>query len=185
MQARTTTMMLAIGLTLTTGCAGMQRHHETAATENAPETAEDCDRLFGERLNAGDVDGLVALYEPNATLMRQDGSAAIGTAAIRTEFAGFVEARPQITMNVVHVSTSGEDVALLHNEWHLTAAGRDGKPVVARGSAVEVVRRQSDGTWRFAIDEPWGGGGGMTPPAHAHHTGTPKKPAKKPAKKHG
>jgi hypothetical protein len=31
-----------------------------------PRTPEDCDRLFGECLDAGDVDGLVALYDPSA-----------------------------------------------------------------------------------------------------------------------
>jgi hypothetical protein len=29
---------------------------------------EDLDRMFLERANAGDVDGVVALYEPNAVL---------------------------------------------------------------------------------------------------------------------
>jgi hypothetical protein len=25
------------------------------------------------------------------------------------------------------------------------------------GTTAEVVRRQADGTWRYAIDNPWGG----------------------------
>ena len=40
----------------------------------APEPAaqpEDLGRLFLERANAGDVEGLVALYEPGAVLARQ------------------------------------------------------------------------------------------------------------------
>jgi hypothetical protein len=44
---------------------------------------EDLGRLFLERANAGDVDGVVALYEPEAVLASASDGPAIGTAAIR------------------------------------------------------------------------------------------------------
>jgi len=34
--------------------------------------------------------------------------------------------------------------------------GEDGKPQEVAGQSVEVVRRQADGGWLFAIDEPFG-----------------------------
>jgi len=37
-------------------------------------------------------------------------------------------------------------------------AGPDGAIIEQRGKAVEVVRRQADGTWRFAIDDPFARG---------------------------
>jgi len=39
-----------------------------------------------------------------------------------------------------------------------TAPGSDGKPVTTPMHSVEVVRKQSDGTWLFAIDDPSGEG---------------------------
>ena len=36
-------------------------------------TPEDVDRLFEERINAGDLDGVLALYEPGATLVLPEG----------------------------------------------------------------------------------------------------------------
>jgi ketosteroid isomerase-like protein len=39
----------------------------------AAKTPEDVDRLFEERVNAGDVDGVLALYEPGATLVMPEG----------------------------------------------------------------------------------------------------------------
>jgi ketosteroid isomerase-like protein len=51
---------------------------------------EDLDRLFLERANAGDVDGVVALYEPQAVLAFPPGQLAIGTAAIRDVYAGLL-----------------------------------------------------------------------------------------------
>src|SRR5258707_47082 len=50
----------------------------------APERAlrpEDLDRMFLARGNAGDVEGLVALYEPDAVLAFPPGQLAIGTRA--------------------------------------------------------------------------------------------------------
>ena len=133
-------------------------HTDTGS--DAARSPADVDRLFGERLNAGDVDGVVALYEPTATLVRDDGSSAVGTAAIREEIAGIAALRPQITMHVTHVVTGGGDVAALYNDWRATATGLDGTRVELAARATEIVRRQADGTWRFVIDDPYARGRG-------------------------
>src|SRR5262249_36014593 len=52
------------------------------ATERALHP-EDLDRLFLERANAGDVDGVLDLYEPDAVLAFAPGRLAAGRAAIR------------------------------------------------------------------------------------------------------
>jgi hypothetical protein len=44
---------------------------------------EDLGRFFIERGNAGDVEGLVALYEPDAVLVFLRGQLTTGTEAIR------------------------------------------------------------------------------------------------------
>jgi ketosteroid isomerase-like protein len=45
---------------------------------------------------------------------------------------------------------------MLYNDWQGRATGPDGAPVELTGKAIEVVRRQADGTWRFAIDDAYG-----------------------------
>jgi hypothetical protein len=42
-------------------------------------TPEECDRLFGDHVNAGDLDALMTLYEPGGSLVQRDGSVATGT----------------------------------------------------------------------------------------------------------
>lgn len=44
---------------------------------------EDLGRLFLERARAGDVEGVVALYEPGAVLATPTGEVVRGTAALR------------------------------------------------------------------------------------------------------
>jgi ketosteroid isomerase-like protein len=56
--------------------------HDAQAAQRALQP-EDLDRLFLKRANAGDVDGVVALYEPGAVLAFPPGRLAIGTEAIR------------------------------------------------------------------------------------------------------
>jgi uncharacterized protein (TIGR02246 family) len=117
------------------------------------QTPEDVDRLFGEYVNAGDAEALVALYERGATLLTDSGPAT-GHAAIREWAAGFLAMKPKIQMSVDKVVEGGGDVAAVYNNWKLTASGPDGATFELAGRATEIVRRQADGTWLFVIDDP-------------------------------
>jgi uncharacterized protein (TIGR02246 family) len=120
-------------------------------------TPEDLDRLFAEALNKGNLDALVALYEPNAALTPMPDKLVTGSAAIRESLAGFLAGKPHITLTPRLVAQSGE-VAVVSAKWELAMTGPDGKPAKMTGQSVEVVRRQSDGRWLFAIDLPFGVG---------------------------
>ncbi len=64
----------------------------------AARTPEDLDRLFAEGMAAGDVDAVVALYEPGGVLVSAEGVPTTGPAAIRTTLARLAAMRPQIAM---------------------------------------------------------------------------------------
>ena len=113
------------------------------------------DRKFEQALNAGDIDALVALYEPGAALMPSPGNVVVGAAAIREALAGFLAANPTITTSGKLVAQTS-DTALLANRWTLKMTGPDGKPTSMSGNAVEVARRQPSGHWLFALDMPFG-----------------------------
>ena len=115
-------------------------------------TPEDLDRLFGERVNAGDVDGVVALYEPGATFITDSGPAT-GHASIRRFIETFVGMKPLIRMSVIKVVRGGDDLAAVYNDWQLSLTA-EGERREVSGKATEIVRRQADGTWRYVIDDP-------------------------------
>ena len=115
-------------------------------------TPEDVDRLFGERVNAGDAAGVAALYENEGVLVFQ-GTTVQGPDQIRGFLEGMTAAQAKITMNVKHVVRAG-DVAVLYNDWAMTVTGPDGKTESSSGKAIEVVRRQADGSWKFVVDDP-------------------------------
>jgi uncharacterized protein (TIGR02246 family) len=121
-------------------------------------TPEDCDRLFAEHLNAGDLEALLALYEPGCALVQADGGVATGHAAIREVLGRLVAMRPTIRTEIVKVVRAGDDLAIVYDDWSMTAKRADGTPIERSGKALEVVRRQADGTWRVAIDDPFARG---------------------------
>jgi ketosteroid isomerase-like protein len=62
--------------------------------------------------------------------------------------------KPRIVMQVTRVVSGGGDIAMLYNDFRATVTGPDG-PVEITGRAIEIVRRQADGSWRFVIDDPY------------------------------
>jgi uncharacterized protein (TIGR02246 family) len=117
---------------------------------------EECDTLLIEAANRGDLEAAVALYEPNASFVQDSGEVVTGLAAIREVMQGFLALKPKFTITVKAVQSGDGGLALLRAKWSMTGTGPDGKPVTMSGNSTEVVRRQSDGTWRFVIDNPHG-----------------------------
>jgi ketosteroid isomerase-like protein len=77
--------------------------------------------LFEQAFNTGDIDALVALYEPDAALVPQPGALAEGSAAIRESLRWFLDRRGRISLDTKLVLRVG-DLAYLANRWSLTGA---------------------------------------------------------------
>ena len=119
---------------------------------------EECDLLLIEAVNRGDVDTAVALYEPNASYVLDSGEVIRGRAAIRAACQNFLAYKPKFTIEVKAVQSGDGDLALTSSTWTVTGVNpEDGTPFTQSGRSAEVVRRQADGTWQFAIDNPHGG----------------------------
>jgi len=113
----------------------MTDQHPRPATE-----PNDLPRLFLQRANAGDVDGVVALYEPDAVLTFPPGNVATGIDAIRAVYERFLAGRPTL-------APGEQQPALVVGDLALTSTRLAGG-----GVTVEVARRRPDGTWLWAID---------------------------------
>ena len=104
---------------------------------------EDLARLFVQRANAGDADGLAALYEADAVLGFPPGQVTVGRDAIRAVCEQLVAPRPRFEL---------EDPlpTLRHGDLALTAT----RPADGTGGRAQVARRQPDGTWLRILDRP-------------------------------
>ncbi|MCA1668180.1 MAG: SgcJ/EcaC family oxidoreductase [Thermomicrobia bacterium] len=116
---------------------------------------EDIHRLFAEAVTAGNLEALVALYEPDATVIERTGERTEGVDDIRRHLAHLLTMRPAMSIQGSRVHRKGE-FALLSSHWIATAAAPDGRPVRMEFHGSELARQQRDGTWRLLLDNPWG-----------------------------
>ena len=119
------------------------------------QTPEQVYQLFVQALNAGDIERLMELYEPDAVLVIQPGQTVTGHEQVREALQGYVALKGTITMGSPGI-VQGADVAFLASRWSLEGTGQDGQPVTLSGVSGDVVRRGTDGVWRFALDNPAG-----------------------------
>lgn len=102
---------------------------------------EDLSRFFVERANKGDVEGLVALYEPDAVLALPNGEVAAGAQAIREAYQALLASKPAF-------KNGYQAPALVNGMLALTST------LIPGGATAELARRQQDGTWLWVMDRP-------------------------------
>ena len=120
-----------------------------------PDKPEDWPRVFEQHLNAGDLDAVMALYEPEARFVTKSGETLIGRDRIRKVVGGLIEAKGRLYSRVVRAVTVG-DIAQLYTDFEGTMNDESGKSVAIRNKAIEVLRRQPDGTWKLIVGDPNG-----------------------------
>ena len=106
-------------------------------------TPEDITRLFVERSNAQDADGVAELYEPDAVLAYPPGQVTVGRDAIRELWAKVLAEAP-------HFEPEKPLPTLVSGDLALTST----PPKDDAGARAQVVRRQPDGSWLRVIDQP-------------------------------
>jgi ketosteroid isomerase-like protein len=104
---------------------------------------EDLTRLFVERANAKDAEGLALLYEEDAVMAYPPGAQTVGRAAIRKLWE---EALPHMPAFEPEPSLP----TLISGDLALTST----PPKDGAGARAQVVRRQPDGTWLRVLDQP-------------------------------
>jgi uncharacterized protein (TIGR02246 family) len=119
------------------------------------ETPEQVLEAVVEGINTGNYDLLLSLYEPGAAFATRPGKLAHGLGDICQALDGFIALNGKLDLEVKRVLQVG-DLALVAGQWSFTGTAPDGEPVKLEARNADVLRRQADGSWRFAIDNPWG-----------------------------
>jgi ketosteroid isomerase-like protein len=104
---------------------------------------EDITRLFVERANAGDPEGIAALYEEHAVMAYPPGALTAGRAAIRELWARVLPGASRFAPEEPLPALVSGDIALT------ATVAKDGA-----GARAQVARRQPDGSWLRLLDQP-------------------------------
>jgi ketosteroid isomerase-like protein len=113
-------------------------------TANTP--LEICE-IFKRCIAAGDLEGALGIYDLDAAFVTPSGTIKRGHAGLREELSALVGQRVDFEFDVKQV-VEAEGVALMHTVWKV--GGEQPRTVYA----IEVARRQADGSWRWLIGDP-------------------------------
>ncbi|HEX8891402.1 MAG TPA: SgcJ/EcaC family oxidoreductase [Pyrinomonadaceae bacterium] len=108
-----------------------------------------------EAFNRGDVDAVLDFYEDEAVVVLEPGRVVQGRDKLREAFQFVFGLQPvvrQIKTNVIEAN----DLALFTSRWTFTGKLADGTLFTREAVATTIFRKQSDGQWRCAIDNPYG-----------------------------
>ena len=105
---------------------------------------------FVAAFQARDVEALLAMYEEGAVFVARPGTVVSDNGSLRQAIEGFVSSGFDISLTTKDILVKG-DLALLRASWQL----KSGDMVMMSGDTVEIARRQADGGWKYAIDNPF------------------------------
>lgn len=109
---------------------------------------EEICRLFKQHMAEGDIESLLSIYDPEAVFLNQSGEVKKGRQGLKEVLAPLAAAKAIFDFDVKQVIQSG-DIALMHTHWKVSS------PQPMSQYAIEVARRQPDGTWCWLIGDPF------------------------------
>ncbi len=130
--------------------AGVAARIGPAADEAA---IRDHTKAWIARFKAGDIDGLMALYMPDARLALHGQPMRVGVAAIRAGFAPALAAKPDVRflLDIEDIRVDGDHAFLISKYWYESHGG--GLPDIwDAGRSLIEYQRDDDGRWKILVD---------------------------------
>jgi uncharacterized protein (TIGR02246 family) len=112
---------------------------------------EDLYPALGEAYNAGDLEAMLALYDPKAVFVIKPNRVTEGPEELRAALQHLVDLRGRLTVTP-HTFIRSDDLMLVLGTFTLTGRRRDGTPLDRASRFADVLRRQPDGRWLLAVD---------------------------------
>ena len=117
---------------------------------------EDLYPALGAAYNAGDLEALLALYDPKAVFVIKPGRVTASPAELRAALQHVIALGARLSVNPQSFTCS-DDLVLVLGTFTLSGRRPDGTPLERTARFADVLRRQPDGSWRIAVDNPFGG----------------------------
>jgi uncharacterized protein (TIGR02246 family) len=156
------TVLTVAALSLLCACQPAPRmdRESSAAGESRPLSPADregiraADLSFAAAANAGNIDGVIAIYADDASLLPPNLPPQEGRDAIRKFWGGFLGAyTARFEVNSETVEGRG-DLAYTIGHYKLSATpkAKGPPPIEEEGKFVEILKRQPDGSWKYVVD---------------------------------
>ena len=123
---------------------------------NLPTKAEDVHTMLANAFNSGNVEAILRLYDVNGIIVAEPGKPLSGKAKFEEAIKGILSIKGKMEIKTVYCLQTG-DVAVGRSEWSIT----DGAEVKVSAKGVEVMKQQTDGTWKIIVDHAFGAEGNL------------------------
>jgi uncharacterized protein (TIGR02246 family) len=125
--------------------------------ETYARTPDDTYRELAEAYNTGKLDAMVACYAPDAVFVIEPGRVTQGPVELRAALQHNLGIGARLTIAPESFTRSG-DIMLVVGTFTMAGTRADGRPLDRTRRFADVLRRQPDGRWLIAVDNPYGGG---------------------------
>lgn len=148
------TFMLMIMLTsmLSTGLSQTKQKMKNTLNDEQKEVLEAV-LAMTTAFHKGDIDGVMASYEPEATVVFEPELPINDRAAIRSAFKQAFTINPVFTYGGHEVFVNG-NIAIHLAPWEMKGTAPDGSVIKQKGLSMAVLRKQKDGSWLMVFDNP-------------------------------
>ncbi|MFA6087288.1 DUF4440 domain-containing protein [Mucilaginibacter sp.] len=118
---------------------------------NLPKRAEDAHATLAAAFNTGDVATVMSMYDVNGIIVPEPNKPVSGAAKFEESIKAILSIKGKMEIKTVYcLVTAG--IALGRSEWSIT----DGNEVKISAKGIEVMKQQTDGTWKIVIDQAFG-----------------------------
>jgi ketosteroid isomerase-like protein len=121
-----------------------------------PTRPEELHPALSTAFNAGDLESILALYDPKAVFVIKPDRVTNGPEELRAALGRLIELRGHLAIHPDAFIRS-DDLVLVLGKYTLTGRRRDGTPLEIESRFADVLRQQPDGRWLLAIDNAFGG----------------------------
>jgi ketosteroid isomerase-like protein len=124
---------------------------------NLPKRAEDAHAALAAAYNTGNFDTVMSIYDASGIIVPEPGQPVSGKEKFEEAVKTILSIKGKMEIKTVYCMQTG-DVAVGRSEWNIT----DGDEVKVSAKGIEVMKQQSDGTWKVLIDHAFGAEAGLT-----------------------
>lgn len=118
---------------------------------NLPTRPEDAHATLAAAFNTGDVATVLSMYDVNGIIVPEPGNPVSGKEKFEQAVKAILSIKGKMEIKTVYCLQTG-NIALGRSEWNIS----DGHEVKIKARGIEVMRQQTDGTWKIVIDHAFG-----------------------------
>jgi len=118
---------------------------------NLSKRAEDVHSTLSAAYNTGNLETVLSMYDVNGIIVAEPENPVSGKEKFETAVKAILAIKGKMEIKTVYCLQTG-NLAVGRSEWNIT----DGTEVKVSAKGIELMKQQSDGSWKIVIDHAFG-----------------------------